>query len=172
MLRREEGKTRLPKGGHFMLKLEISNFSSAAWTRTDWICAAGSSGSEGAFDKVINTPATSLEANDGQTTAEAESEYFTWLVQDCLYIQVAYGNVNAHPGVRRFQFAVKVSNSFQMFGIGSGTEWAYSKNGKWTSMGSDSTPVTLDLDLFEVLMTPTLQSQDGSVEVIIKNKKK
>lgn len=147
------------------LKVTITNYSTAEWTRNNWVCETGTSGSLGSNDSILNTPSLSLEKDDGQTTACAEQIHLESISQDALWLQVGY-IVNGGTD----QFAVHLQQHFQEFSIGKGDTWQVFQNGVWVQKDEDSTPVTWTFDKYIVTATPTLQHQAASVEIIIKDK--
>lgn len=149
------------------LKIAITNYSKSEWERSQWVCGAGSSTEKGVFDEVTSTPSETLRAMSGMTTAEADTFMFSALVQDCLYIRVAYKSKDGTAS-----FGAMVSNNFQLFGIGTGVTWSYMDgSGTWHDQGTNSDGKTFTAGDYDISMTPSLSRQSGSVSVVIQNKR-
>jgi hypothetical protein len=143
------------------LTISITNYSSVEWQQNNWGIGAGNTNGINWTDQLTQTPTQTMRANGGGTTAAAQTEHLSWLVQDALWMRLGYGSAEGN-------FAVELRQYFHLIGISCQDQWLYWDDTKgWNSSTADTTPYTWKFKSCLVVATPTLSSSDGSVSITI-----
>ena len=143
------------------LAINISNSSSLAWTRNNWVCGAGKDPKVNWTDEVTQTPEQTLDPVTGQTTAAADTEHLGSIVEDDLYMTLGYVSTSGD------EFALSITRRFHMLGIGKGDQWQTWENGAWTPWTENTSVRTWTFADCTVTATPHLSNDAASVDIYI-----
>ena len=147
------------------LQITVQNYSEYAWDRSDWTAGAGTSQEPGWTDEVTQTPLDALPRLNGMATAAARSVRLTWLCKTALFLRLGYKSAQG-------RFVVEVRQPFQLLSIPRQTEWVYLDGHKWSDSTSHSDAHRWEFEKVQVVATPTLSSDGGSIAVLITEKPK
>lgn len=143
------------------LQIQILNVSKVEWTRDKWEIGAGQNEGINWADELTQTPVEVLLPH-GTTAAAADSNHFSFLVKDALWMVLGYTSADG-------SFAVQLRQTFHLFGIGTQSEWSRWDIGKggWGDHGTDTSKYIWRFGSTKVEATPTLSGDSGSVSILI-----
>lgn len=141
------------------LQISVHNYSGIKWTRNVWTVGAGSAEEVNWTDEITQTPLETLEPHNGGATGAAKSVHLTFVARDALFVRLGYQSDQG-------SFAVEVKQVFHLFGFGGQAVWRYSDK-DWSQRNSDTTPHKWTFASTQVLATPKLSADAGSIDVLI-----
>jgi hypothetical protein len=146
------------------LTIQVFCTTKTEWTRNTWQVGAGENDELNWADDITQTPAEKVSVVYGGTSAAAESETFSTIVKDALWMRLGYKSTEG-------EFAVELRQLFHLFGFGSQCEWSRfdTTNGGWRDHGHDTAKYTWYFPNTFVEADPTLSADTGIIALYIRD---